>query len=260
VFGFAAIAETEFAGAFSIGAPLLERKDRVADSSTSVGVGSFTLAGTAPTGFRTFAAAHTTNSKIRYCITSADRSEWEVGEGIWTVSGAALTRETVYASSNSNALVNFSAGTKDVISVLTATDMAAPVDYSTDKLNVYLGSATNSTSAGWQKLPVASVSYDTGGIWNSSTRRATPRRAGYYQVTMRSYTATGGSADVGIYMNGSLAISPGTGTFNDSSAGGTAMVYCDGTTDYIEPYVNIASVRAFTTGLTATYFQVFGPL
>lgn len=96
----------------------IERKDRVSDTSTTTGTGTLTLSGTAPAGYRSFTSAHTTGATVRYAISIGN--EWEVGEGVFTTSGNTLTRDTVLASSNSGALVNFSAGTKTVVSTLTA--------------------------------------------------------------------------------------------------------------------------------------------
>lgn len=104
----------------------LERKDRVADTSTTTGTGTLTLSGAAPAGFRAF-TAFTTGATVRYSIISSDGAEWEVGEGVWTTSGATLTRVTVYASSNAGALVSFSAGTKIVSAVMTAADASTHV-------------------------------------------------------------------------------------------------------------------------------------
>ena len=88
-------------------------RDRVKDTTTTTGTGSITLAGSAPTGFRTFASAFGSeaNRLVPYVIEGG--SEWEVGIG--TFNGTTgLTRDQVLSSSNSNALVNFSAGTKNV--------------------------------------------------------------------------------------------------------------------------------------------------
>jgi hypothetical protein len=106
----------------------LEFKDSVKDQTTTTGTGTVTIVGTAPAGFRTITSAHTDASTVRYRISSADNSEWEVGQGVWTASGATLTRATVYASSNAGALVSFSAGTKSVITGLTAQDMMDKAD------------------------------------------------------------------------------------------------------------------------------------
>jgi hypothetical protein len=86
--------------------------DRVKDTTTTTGTGAVTLAGAAPTGYRTFAAGLGSAALlVPYCI--ALGAEWEVGKG--TFNGTTgLTRDVVRASSNGNALVNFSAGTKEV--------------------------------------------------------------------------------------------------------------------------------------------------
>lgn len=88
--------------------------DRVKDTTTTAGTGALTLAGSPPTGFRTFATGlgSVAVSGIPYVIDDG-AGAWEVGEG--TFNGTTgLTRELVLASSNSNALVSFSAGTKTV--------------------------------------------------------------------------------------------------------------------------------------------------
>ncbi len=85
--------------------------DRVQETSTTTGTGTLTLAG-AVTGFRTFASALVTGERVRYAIFLG--TEWEVGDGVFTTSGTTLTRENVFASSNSGALVSFSSGSKNV--------------------------------------------------------------------------------------------------------------------------------------------------
>lgn len=91
--------------------------DRVKDTTTTTGTGSLTLAGSAPTGYRTFASAFSTGDKVHYAIDGG--SEWEVGLGTLSAS-TTLTRDRVLASSNSGAAVNFSAGTKVVFATFPA--------------------------------------------------------------------------------------------------------------------------------------------
>jgi hypothetical protein len=87
-------------------------KDRVKETSTTTGTGTLTLAG-AVTDFEAFSAIGDGNTTY-YTITLAEGDEWEVGIGTYTASGTTLSRDTVLASSNSDAKVNFSAGDKDV--------------------------------------------------------------------------------------------------------------------------------------------------
>lgn len=96
--------------------------DGVKDTTTSTGTGSITLANSAPTGYQTFAAAFSQiglsgSMTVVYRIeTQTTGAEWEVGKGVFNGT-TGLTRDTVRSSSNSGALVNFSAGTKDVMLV-----------------------------------------------------------------------------------------------------------------------------------------------
>ena len=87
-------------------------KDRVKETSTTTGTGTFTLAGAA-TGFQSFAAIGDGNTTF-YTIVLVGGSQWEVGIGTYTSSGTTLSRGTILSSSNSGSAVNFSAGTKDV--------------------------------------------------------------------------------------------------------------------------------------------------
>lgn len=95
--------------------------DRVKDTTTTTGTGSVTLSGSAPTGYRTFASVFAVNDPIDYTI--ALGAEWEVGTG-YLSAGTTLVRDRVLQSSNSGALVNFSAGTKDVFVTLPADEIA----------------------------------------------------------------------------------------------------------------------------------------
>lgn len=84
--------------------------DRVSETTTTTGTGNVTLAGAA-TGYQSFNTAFGTNFRFWYCIQLA--AEWEIGSG-YLSAATTLVREVVYQSSNSDSLVNFSAGTKSV--------------------------------------------------------------------------------------------------------------------------------------------------
>jgi hypothetical protein len=82
--------------------------DRVRETTQTTGTGTITLDG-AVQGFQSFAVIGNNNTTY-YTINRG--AEWEVGIG--TYYGGTLSRDTVYASSNGGAKVNFSAGSKDV--------------------------------------------------------------------------------------------------------------------------------------------------
>jgi hypothetical protein len=85
-------------------------KDRVKETSTTTGTGTFALAGAA-TGFQSFSVIGDGNTTY-YTIT--DGTNWEVGIGTYTSSGTTLSRDTILESSNSGNAVNWGAGIKDV--------------------------------------------------------------------------------------------------------------------------------------------------
>lgn len=84
--------------------------DRVSETTTTTGTGNITLAGPA-TGYQGFNTAFGTNVRFWYCVQLS--ADWEIGSGYLSDS-TTLVREKVYQSSNSDNLVNFSAGTKSV--------------------------------------------------------------------------------------------------------------------------------------------------
>jgi hypothetical protein len=93
--------------------------DRVRESSTTTGTGSFTLAG-AVVGYQTFDAVLNTADTTYYTI--ADQGggpNWEVGIGTFTAPST-LARTTILSSSNGGSIVTFGAGTKDVFISLPA--------------------------------------------------------------------------------------------------------------------------------------------
>ena len=90
--------------------------DRVKETSSTTGTVTFTLAG-AVSGFETFSSAIGNTNTTYYSIVNSN-GEFEVGLG--TVGAGTLSRDTIISSSNSDAKVNFSAGTKNVFCTLPA--------------------------------------------------------------------------------------------------------------------------------------------
>ena len=94
--------------------------DRVKETTTTTGTGTITLLG-AVEDFEGFSAGIGDGNTTYYCIfhESDSYNEWEVGYGVFTASGATLTR-TAITSSNGDSLESFSAGTKSVFCTLPA--------------------------------------------------------------------------------------------------------------------------------------------
>jgi hypothetical protein len=86
-------------------------KDRVKETTTTTGTGSFSLAG-AVTGYDSFGQIGSGNTTY-YAVYLDGGSEWEVGIGTYTAPST-LSRDTILASSNSGSIVTFSAGQKTI--------------------------------------------------------------------------------------------------------------------------------------------------
>ena len=93
--------------------------DRVKETTTTTGTGTFTLAG-AVTGFETFGAGVGNSNTTYYAVTLPGSSEFEVGLGTLNSDSSTLARTTVISSSNSDNAVNFSAGTKTIFCTIPA--------------------------------------------------------------------------------------------------------------------------------------------
>ena len=121
--------------------------DRVQETTTTTGTGSLTLGG-AVTGYVTFNSTFTNGNIVWYVIDDGT-GNWEIGSG--TVGTGTLTR-SVFQSSNGNALVPFSAGTKRVF-------CTAPYTYflpdQTGNTGKYL--TTDGTTPSWADNPLGTV-------------------------------------------------------------------------------------------------------
>lgn len=90
--------------------------DRVKETTTTTGTGDITLLG-AVTQFQSFSNAYILNEPLYYAIVGQTGSEWEVGRGHLSASST-LVRDIIFESSNSNAIVTLSAGTKDIFATI----------------------------------------------------------------------------------------------------------------------------------------------
>jgi hypothetical protein len=113
--------------------------DRVKETTTTTGTSTVDLAG-AETGFESFVAGIGNSNTTYYAIVHQTANEFEIGIGTVTdASPDTLSRTTIISSSNSDAAVNFSSGTKDVFCTLPASK-AVVFDDSSGSSDVAIGS------------------------------------------------------------------------------------------------------------------------
>ena len=88
-------------------------KDRVMETTAVTGTGPASLAGKAE-NCQAFSDVMVDGDTCPYGIVGQGGIQFETGTGTYVASGNLLARTTVDESSNSNALVSFSAGTKNI--------------------------------------------------------------------------------------------------------------------------------------------------
>lgn len=119
--------------------------DRVKETTTTTGTGTYTLAGAA-TGYRAFSSVCANADTAYYCC--EDGTNWEIALGTWATGGT-LARTTILASSNANAAVNWTAGTRNIFLTHPATLLEALSAGTFSTLTATTGTITtlNSTTA-----------------------------------------------------------------------------------------------------------------
>ena len=125
--------------------------------------------------------------------------------------------------------------------------------------SAYQSSAQTLSNATNTKLQFQTKEFDTASAFDNATNyRFTPLVAGYYQVSggfQIATAATGGS--IAIYKNGggfkSGAGNPNAATSNQWQV--SALVYLNGSTDYVELYGYVSLGQALVANAQFTYFQ-----
>jgi len=131
--------------------------DRIKELSYTTGTSDFLLNGNV-TGFSSFASAFDSGDVVFYAAT--DGTDYEVGSGVFTDSSTDTISRFVLSSSNSNNLVSFAAGAKEVYSTYPATNAVLSTSGVVSK---------SSGVAFWSSDKV--ISHDVSFIWDSSNDR-----------------------------------------------------------------------------------------
>jgi len=127
--------------------------------------------------------------------------------------------------------------------------------------SAYLSANQATTINADTKILIDTEEFDIGGGFNTTTSRFQPTVAGYYQVTANIFYQTGATGIITpqIYKNGTGAKTGSTTTVNTSSvsANVAALIYLNGTTDYIEFFSFQSGGVGFLAigGASLTYFQ-----
>jgi hypothetical protein len=122
--------------------------------------------------------------------------------------------------------------------------------------SAYQSSSQTISSTTFTKVQFQTEEFDTANCFDSTTNyRFTPTVAGYYQFTF-AYGVNSVACQIipAIYKNGSR-VKRGNDVLTAYTGLASALIYCNGTTDYIEAYVYISTGQAGATGSETTFFQ-----
>lgn len=157
--------------------------DRVKETTTTTGTGTYTLAG-AVTGFLAFSTVGNGNT-CHYCVENG--TDWEVGLGTYTASGTTLARTTILASSNSGSAVDWGAGTKNVFLTAPAAHLARYYVKVEDQKAQNTSGGTF-TAGAWQTRTLNTEVNDDAGICTLASNQIT-LAAGTYECRISAPAA-----------------------------------------------------------------------
>jgi hypothetical protein len=208
-------------------------KDRVKETSISTGTGAIALLG-ATGAYQPFSVIGNGNQTY-YAIAGQTTNEWEVGIGTYTLSTDTISRDTILASSNSNAIVTFSAGTKDVF-----------ITYPSEK-GVWVDASGNSNYAatiGTTPVKLGDTTLTLAGL-DSVTLTQNPSTA--LQAATKQYVDTLVSSGITYHTPVKYEVPDSTGnlnaTYNNGTAGVGATLTNAGTQVAFTPDGFVASVN-----------------
>lgn len=109
----------------------------------------------------------------------------------------------------------------------------------------------------WTKLQFNTEQFDTNSNYDSTTNyRFTPTVAGYYQFNFVNPQLLAGTGYLSLYKNGTGNTNQWGASANPS---GSALIYMNGSTDYVEVYAYNSSVLS-SGSATSTYVSFSGAL
>ena len=123
--------------------------------------------------------------------------------------------------------------------------------------SAYLSSNQSISASTQTKITFDTEVFDTNS--NFASNRFTPTVAGYYQVTGGFSSVPSGAITriiLSIYKNGSVIYTASDLLVSGYRFSGTGLVYCNGSTDYIEMYVLIVGASpVLEAGSSNTFFN-----
>jgi hypothetical protein len=163
---------------------------------------------------------------------------------------ASTSSGVVVTSDTSGSLAFQSNGT----TIMTVASTGVSTQVGSPTFSAYQSSGQTLSSGSFTKLQFQTKEWDTANCFDATTNyRFTPNVAGYYQVSGALSNNTGTQTVISIYKNGSDYKRGTNGSLYGDSI--SALVYLNGSTDYVELYGYFGTGTTINTGSNLTYFQ-----
>lgn len=235
---------------------MITAQDRACELVVAPGTGSFSLAGANTAGHAAISAS--SGATLLYCAETADGSQWEIGEGVYT--SGVLTRDFIHASSGG--LVDFSG---PVTLEVTLGAAAASTDVPASCVfEAYLGADTSTSTGSFVKVPIDTVGANSGFVWDATNKRLSVGSPGWYRFELGVDGNTNIAWKLRLNKNGSTfrysGAPAGASSSYSQSMRGQVVAYCT-PSDYFELYYSSgASAPTLSAGDAKTFMRVFGPI
>ena len=116
------------------------------------------------------------------------------------------------------------------------------------------------TNASTTLLQFNQTSWDTSSAFNTSTYAYTPKVAGYYQINGAVYTGGSSNSFISLFLNGNAYLRGEQVTGSGNNLVFNGLVYCNGSTDYLQLYLTNNNGSSITTSNYSFTTQFSGVL
>jgi hypothetical protein len=185
-----------------------------------------------------------------------------MGDSMSTIINATTTNGVVIQPDNSGSLVIQTNSGTTALTIDTSQNVAFAKGFTVGAtaapaFSAYLSSSQSFSAGVATKVQCQTEEFDTNSNYDNATNyRFTPTVAGYYQVNgCWTAASTGTNLSIIIYKNGADFKRGQNIQASAAVVTASALVYMNGSTDYLELYCNSAATQNAFTGANFTYFQ-----
>ena len=169
-----------------------------------------------------------------------------------------LTANNVLLGNGTSAVQVVAPGTSGTVLISNGTTWTTSV---APAFSAYVAAGQAISGATWTKMQAGTKEFDTNNNYDNTTNyRFTPTVAGYYQFNACWQSVSSASVTLAFYKNGSAAkagIFSTTSVIGGPNVAASSLIYCNGSTDYVECYVYSSVSNTVFGSQVNSYFQSF---